>query len=286
MTSSPSLGRGLSALLPQSSFKEHTQEQKSDSGSVQIVSPSQVTAGRFQPRSYFDTEKLQNLAASIKKQGVLQPLLVRPLAQSVYLYEIVAGERRWQAAKLAKLKEIPVLICHLTDQEALEVALVENIQRTDLNAIEEAEGYKRLIEEFSYTQETLSKSVGKSRSHIANTLRLLNLPESLKAQIQKKALTAGHARALLKAHDPEALSQEVLDQGLSVRETEQRVTQGRENGLPKNSDKNPDLVYLEEELRQKLSAKVTLTEKKNSISLRVDFPSFEKLDHFIQTVCS
>lgn len=285
MTHSPSLGRGLSALLEKNSYRETGQKERSGSGEVVHISPAQLTGGKFQPRDTFDVEKLKELASSIQKSGILQPIIVRPLKQSVYAYEIVAGERRWQAAKLVGRETVPVLIHQLNDEEALEIALIENIQRADLNALEEAVGYKRLIEEFSYTQETVAKSVGKSRSQIANTLRLLNLPKSIQDHIRKKNLTAGHARALLGAENPEKLSQEIIDQNLSVREAERRAANKDRNYQKDSSSRDPDLIYLEGELRRHLLTNVNLIEREEGVLLQIDFPSFDRLDNFIQKIC-
>jgi len=174
---------------------------------------------RFQPRRTFDQDELKELAASIAEKGVLQPILVRP-AGARDAYEIIAGERRWRAAQLAKQHEIPVIIRTLTDNESLEIAIVENVQRTGLNAIEEAGGYQELMTRFAYTQEQLAEVIGKSRSHIANTLRLLRLPDSVKAMIAEGKLSAGHARALINTANPEQLAQEIVAGELNVRQAE------------------------------------------------------------------
>lgn len=286
MTGVPSLGRGLAALLETGAPELSKGTALKGKQGSQTVPIGQLTGGKFQPRNTFDTHLLEELASSIQKQGILQPILVRPLKQSVYPYEIVAGERRWQAAKMAGLQEIPVYVCSLTDQEALEVALVENIQRADLNALEEAEGYKRLSEEFGYTQEQIAKSVGKSRSQISNTLRLLTLPESIKHQVRQKNLSASHARALVGVEDPEKLGREIIDHDMSVRDLEKRLLimkKGQET--PPTPSKNPDISYLEAELTQHLKARVTLKEKGTGVALNVTFTSHEHLDSFIQKVC-
>src|SRR5262249_53948249 len=212
------LGRGLSALFGEESEDYATLDRLRQAKTVPI---DFVRAGRFQPRRNFDDAALDGLAESIREKGVLQPILVRRHPEEASAYEIIAGERRWRAAQRAQLHEIPVVIRELDNREALEVALVENVQRQDLTPLEEAEGYRRLIEEFSHTQEDLAKSVGKSRSHVANTMRLLGLPDPVKLHVEAGRLTAGHARALLNAQDAVMLADEVVRRGLNVRQTEQ-----------------------------------------------------------------
>lgn len=210
------LGRGLSALLDPTSSNEATQEDITPhSLPVDTIIP-----GKNQPRYSFSEEDLESLCLSIQEKGVLQPILVRRLLSQNGKYEIVAGERRWRAAQKAGLSEIPVILKDFTDREALEVGLLENIQRQDLNPIEEAEGYRRLAEEFNHTQESLSRTLGKSRSHIANTLRLLTLPKKIRDYLTEGKLSSSHARALVSADDPEKLADLILEQGLSVRQTE------------------------------------------------------------------
>ena len=193
------LGRGLNALLGEGESEEQSQN-------VKMVMLSDLEPSPFQPRRVFDEEAINDLVESIRTKGVLQPLIVRVKDGAENKYEIVGGERRWRASQLAGLTEIPVLIKQFTDKEALEVALIENLQRQDLNALEEAEGYRRLMDEFSNTQEELAKAVGKSRSHVANTMRLLGLPEKVKKYLETGKLTSGHARALLTAKEPEVLA--------------------------------------------------------------------------------
>ncbi|TAE82354.1 MAG: ParB/RepB/Spo0J family partition protein [Alphaproteobacteria bacterium] len=221
------LGKGLSALMAE----EYGQEAGVVVDRLGALPIDQITSGAYQPRTYFDQEALKELADSIRSNGVMQPILVRqlPEARNGALYEIVAGERRWRASKIAGLTEVPVIIKEIDDQKALEMALIENIQRQDLNAIEEADGYQQLMDGFGYTQEELSVVVGKSRSYIANMLRLLALPALVKGMLKSGEITAGHARALLKASDPEKLVQEIIRRGLNVRQTENIVKAG---GLP------------------------------------------------------
>ena len=227
-----------------------------------MVEVSRLAPGKYQPRTEFDEEALNSLAASIREKGVLQPLLVRRLGDK---YEIIAGERRWRAAKLAGLDKIPVIEKEFTDQEVLEVALVENLLRENLSAIEEAEGLQRLIEEFSHTQEALSQIVGKSRSHIANILRLLSLPERVKTMIKEGKLSAGHARALVGLDNAEALAKQIIEKGLSVRQVEDLVAklkEGRKPETKKTAAKDEDLAEIEKDLIKKLGLRIKITPSK------------------------
>ena len=211
------LGRGLDALLGEESEDYATLDRARSTKTVPVefIQPS-----RLQPRRNFDDDEMAALTKSIKEKGVLQPVLVRRNPENPTYYELIAGERRWRAAQAAQLHELPVVVKDLSDQEALEIALVENIQRMDLTPLEEAEGYRRLMEEFSHTQEKLAETVGRSRSQVANMLRLLNLPDAVKELLDSGDLTAGHGRALLNAKDPVALAREVVAKGLNVRQTE------------------------------------------------------------------
>ena len=210
----PRLGRGLAALLG-----EDPPAQAND-GSVQLLPLAILFPGPFQPRRQVDPGELAGLADSIREQGVLQPILVRPDAGAPGRYQIIAGERRWRAAQQPGLHDIPALVRSLTDPMAMAAALVENLQREDLNPIDEGEGYRRLIEDFALTQERVAESVGKSRSHIANTMRLLKLPQTVQSELRRGALSAGHARALLTHPDPARAAIAVIAQGLNVRQTE------------------------------------------------------------------
>jgi ParB family chromosome partitioning protein len=209
------LGRGLSALIGEEAVPTRGEARATHKLPVAFLRPN-----RFQPRKTFAAEDLHDLTESVREKGILQPILVRPLGADSY--EIVAGERRWRAAQLAKLHDVPVVVREMSDAEALELAIVENVQRADLNAIEEAAAYHELMDRFSYTQDRIAKEVGKSRSHVANTLRLLRLPESVKAMLRDGRLTAGHARTLLGADDPEARAREIVEGAINVREAEQR----------------------------------------------------------------
>lgn len=224
-TANKGLGKGLSALMGESYSQTMTSESNNVSSieknfGYQSLSTKLLHGGKFQPRTRFDEEYLNELADSIEKNGIMQPIIVRPSPKQQGSYEIIAGERRWRAAQLANLAQVPVIIRDVEDQLALELALVENIQRKDLTALEEASGYQRLMDEFGYTQETLARTVGKSRSHIANLLRLLDLPTEIKTLMDQDQLTMGHARALLTASNPVALAKQVVKEQLNVRQTE------------------------------------------------------------------
>ncbi|SCY26124.1 ParB/RepB/Spo0J family partition protein [Paracoccus tibetensis] len=221
-TAKRGLGRGLSALMAEIEVEPSPQADIAKPGRT-MLPIEQITANPNQPRRSFDPDALQELAASLKARGVLQPLIVRPHPEDPALFQIVAGERRWRAAQMAQLHELPVIIREFSDTEMLEVAIIENIQRADLNAIEEAASFKQLMERFGHTQEKLAEALNKSRSHIANLLRLLNLPDQVQDLVKEGKLTAGHARALVTAENPGQLARRVIEKGLSVRETESMV---------------------------------------------------------------
>ena len=279
------LGRGLSALLgeavTETAETDHTDRASRAPGTLPI---EHLHPGRFQPRRKFAEEDINALAASIREQGILQPILVRQDPDAPGSYEIVAGERRWRAAQAARLHEVPVIIRDLDDQGVLEIALVENIQRLDLGPLEEAEGYRRLIEEFSHTQEGLAKTIGKSRSHIANTLRLLNLSDRIKALLDDGALTAGHARALLNAADPDGLAATVVRQGLNVRQTEKLAQDDKAGGRQKKPRpaKDADTAALEKGLSNLLGLKVTIDFHGESGRLLISYRTLEQLDDLLQ----
>jgi ParB family chromosome partitioning protein len=277
-----SLGRGLSALFGEESEDYAALDRLRQAKTVPI---DFVRPGRFQPRRRFDDEALHALAASIREKGVLQPLLVRRHPDAANAYEIIAGERRWRAAQIAQLHELPVVIREFADDEALEIALVENIQRQDLTPLEEAEGYRRLMEEFSHTQEDLSKAVGKSRSHVANMLRLLGLPEAVKQHVEAGRLSAGHARALLNAGDPVGLAEQVIKRGLNVRATEKlaqsvKPTPGKTSG--KAQTKDADTAALERDLENMLGLKVTVSFAGRGGSLTIHYRTLEQLDDVLR----
>ncbi|MFN4088839.1 MAG: ParB/RepB/Spo0J family partition protein [Alphaproteobacteria bacterium] len=273
------LGRGLSALLGTGGDAATPDERPRPSRTVPV---DLLRPGTFQPRRRFDEEAIEALAQSIREKGVLQPILVRRPADGSDGYEIVAGERRWRASQRAQLHEVPVILRDLTDQDALEIALVENVQRESLSPIEEAEGYNRLIADFAYTQDQLAKTVGKSRSHIANTLRLLGLPGSVRELLEKGAISAGHARALLGAANPAVLAAQVVARGLSVRATE-RLAQGAKAlaaGRAPARAKTTDTVALERDLGDLLGLRVRINwdGKAGTVTLRfVDLDQFDGL---------
>jgi ParB family chromosome partitioning protein len=277
-----SLGRGLESLLGPLS-----ENLAPETLSVSHLPVYELRSGKYQPRHYFDDESMTSLVASIQEKGILQPILVRPTAQSITPYEIVAGERRWRAAQKAGLKEVPVVIKDMSDQEALEAALIENIQRHDLSPLEEAEGYRRLLEEFDYTQEELAKSLGKSRSHVANMMRLLSLPPAVQSLLDNKMLTVGHARALINCPKVEEVAQQVVRHNLNVRQTEnlvQRLNQeGESTSTPSyyDGEDNPDISLIAERLSDILSLPVQLQMKKNGGKVVIFFQGLSQLEALI-----
>ncbi|HUO92037.1 MAG TPA: ParB/RepB/Spo0J family partition protein [Rhizomicrobium sp.] len=233
---------------------------------------------RFQPRKTFAQEDLENLASSVKEKGVLQPILVRPIKGQTDAYEIVAGERRWRAAQMAKLHDVPVVVRDLNDIESLEFAIIENVQRADLNALEEAAAYQQLVDLYGYTQVQLAEEIGKSRSHIANTLRLLKLPDSVQAMIRDGQLTAGHARTLIGAADPEALAREIIESELNVREAEQRSKPSPKKGHDAR-EKDADTKALESSLSNMLGLKVHILDKgERGGEIKIVYKTLEQLD--------
>lgn len=276
------LGRGLSALLG-----EVEREQPVAGGGrpvgVQTVPVASIRPHPGQPRRQFNEAALDELAESIRTRGVIQPIVVRPNGAG---YQIVAGERRWRAAQRAQLHEVPVIIRDFSEAETLEVALIENIQREDLNAIEEAEAYKRLIQDYGHTQEALGRLVAKSRSHVANLLRLLDLPEKIRGAVAEGALTMGHARALITAADPELLAREVIEKGLSVRETEllarKARSRGRAAGVVEYKSANADIAALERQLGDMLGLKVRIAHGDAGGTVTLAYSSLDQLDLICQ----
>jgi ParB family chromosome partitioning protein len=252
-------------------------------GEQRLVPTADLKAGRLNPRKDFRDEELAELAESIRSKGLVQPIIVRPAAGG---YEIVAGERRWRAAQKAGLHTVPVIARDLTDKEVLELAIIENVQRADLNAIEEATGYRELIERFSYSQEALSDIIGKSRSHVANTLRLLKLPEAVQAMVQDGRMTAGHARALVGREDAEAIARRILDESLNVRQVEALVQDGGSSetessgGVRSTREKDADTRAFEKELSSVLGLKVEIKRGSGeSGNLVIKFGNFDQLDY-------
>ncbi len=295
-----SLGRGLSALMGEDYTKEFGELTRHGNAIIQLPL-GDLTSGKYQPRHFFDEQTLQELAESIRQNGVMQPILVRPLADKRHgaSYEIIAGERRWRASRLAGLLEVPVIIRDIEDRKALELALIENIQRQDLSALEESEGYQQLIDDFGYTQEELSSVVGKSRSHIANGLRLLALPEIVKSYLSSGEITAGHARALLQSSNAEEMVHEVVRRGLNVRQTENIARSGMA-GLASTlldqpakartekakiaifENKDPDIISMEENISEQIGLKVLINDKNNSGTVSIHYESLTELDAILR----
>ena len=252
------LGRGLSALFGDSQPKENTKVKNQ----INVVAIADLSRNPYQPRQIFKEEKLEELANSIKKNGIIQPIAVRPSKSNLGKYEIVAGERRWLAAQRAGLHEIPVTILDLSDVESLEVAIVENIQRDDLNPIEEAKGYKRLNEEFKYDHESISKLMSKSRSHISNTLRLLSLPSDVVAMLEEGTLTSGQARPLIGISNASSIAEEIVSKNYSARKVEYIVRNKKGGKIEKIIDTN--ILKTQDRLEKILGLKVNIINKKNN----------------------
>lgn len=267
------LGRGLTALLGGGAEDYAALEKPKTTRMVPI---DLIRPGRIQPRRRMDKGPIRQLAQSIAEKGVLQPILVRRHPDEAGAFEIVAGERRWRAAQMAQLHEMPVLVKELTDSDALEIALVENLQREDLSPLEEAQAYDRLMEEFSHTQEALSKAVGKSRSHVANMLRLLGLPGPVKDMLDRGELTAGHARALLRSPDPLGLARKVVARGLNVRQAE-KLARGP-NKPRRKATKDADTQAIERDLASLLGLKVEIMHRGEKGTLKLHYSSLEQLD--------
>ena len=251
---------------------------------IQSAAIDSLQPGRYQPRRYFDPGELDELAESLKNHGVIQPILVRKTVDGGADYEIIAGERRWRAAQLAQLHSVPILVHELTDSEALEIALVENLQRENLSPLEEADGYRRLMDEFSHTQEALGDLLGKSRSHVANMMRLLTLPNEIKTLVETGKLSAGHGRALLGADDPITLARDVIKKGLNVRQTEKLVKSANivTKPVPGKRVKDSNTVALEHDLAAFLGLKVTIDFKDPGGNLVISYDSLEQLDEILK----
>ena len=297
------LGRGLDALFQDQRKEEESFQPKMKRGeelareaASAAVAPQAVAGpqrrlavdklvpGKFQPRRYFEDEALDQLAESIATHGVLQPLLVRPLNNN--MFEIIAGERRWRAAQKAQVHEVPVVIQELGDQDALEIALIENLQREDLTAIEEADGYQRLMDEFGHTQDALARQLGKSRSHVANMLRLLKLPAPVQNLIQIGSISAGHARALVGAKDPGQLADLIISKGLSVRQIESLVQKSADGKLKpgrrkSRNEKDVDILALEELTSNKLGMRVTIDSDGGAGKLSIEYSTLDQLDDLL-----
>jgi len=276
------LGRGLAALFGDENEDYANLDKVRESKTVPI---DHVQPNPTQPRRHFDDDSLSDLVASIRQQGVIQPIVVRRIGDAPNTFEIVAGERRWRAAQRARLHEVPVTVKDLTDMESLEIALVENIHREDLSPLEEADGYRRLMEEFGHTQEVLAKALGKSRSHIANMTRLLSLPDEVKRMIEDGSLSAGHARALIGAADPVELAKIVVHKGLNVRQAEKLAQTDKPAAVPERrpaAPKDPNTAALENDLSSLLGMTVEIKQKRDGGTLSIRYQSLEQLDDVLQ----
>lgn len=277
------LGRGLAALIGDVGDETGVIERGRPQRRVPIT---HIKPSKANPRRSFREDDLEELTASVREKGVLQPLLVRRVPGEGESFEIIAGERRWRAAQRAGVHDAPIVVLDVTEREALEIAIVENVQRADLNAIDEAAGYEQLMTQFSYTQEDLARVIGKSRSHIANTLRLMKLPDAVKAHVADGALTAGHARALLALPDPEAAAKKVVAKGMSVREVEAMARAPEVKSLgraPKPTpEKDADVRAIESELTEALGLDVTLTPRGSGGELSIRFTTYDQLEMILR----
>jgi len=274
------LGRGLAALIGDAGDENSAIERARGQRRVPIEF---LRPNPRNPRRRFDDAELDELSASIRAKGILQPILVRTVTGTPDAYEIIAGERRWRAAQRAGLHDVPVLLLEIGDKEALEIAIIENVQRADLNPLEEAIGYDSLIGQFSYAQADLARIVGKSRSHIANTLRLMKLPESVKRHLAEGRLTAGHARALLGSDNPEALAKAIIEKGLNVRDVEalagaQAEARGKTSKRRPRGSKSADVRALERRLSEILGLQVEINHRASGGDLRIRYKTLEQLD--------
>ena len=281
MNEKPSrLGRGLAALIGDMTPIDSARLADSGTGSKRLPVEF-IIANRANPRRDFDADQLEELTNSIREKGVMQPLLVRP-TEDPNIFEIIAGERRWRASQRAGLHDVPVIIREVDDREALELAIIENVQRVDLNPLEEAMGYGQLIEQFDYTQNDLASVIGKSRSHVANTLRLLKLPLDVREMLARGELTAGHARTLITVDDPSAVARQIASGGLSVREAEalsqQRGAVGRKKPANENQPRDADMIALEKRLSDALGLSVAINHQENGGKLEIRYKTLEQLD--------
>jgi ParB family chromosome partitioning protein len=284
------LGRGLSALFGDGDASYQAKPIQPVTAAKPMAAPTVPIAwlqpGAFQPRRYFDEQALKELADSVRERGILEPLLVRPIPGAKDAYEIIAGERRWRAAQLVGLHEAPVIVRELSDREALEFGLIENIQRQDLSPLEEAEGYQRLLSEFAYTQDNLAKIIGKSRPHITNMLRILTLPPRVKQMITDGDLSLGHARAIVTARDPVALAEIIIAKAMTVRQAEalaKRTSDAPEIHKRKaKTQQDADVLLLEKELERVIGLKVRIETKGKSGSLTLYYHDLDQLDEIIK----
>ena len=269
------LGRGLSSLLGDTTKKIETNK----------ISIKDLTRNKFQPRKHFGKEGLEELTDSIKKQGVIQPIVVRPNKKLEGKYEIIAGERRWLASQNAGLHEVPAVILDVDDVKSLEFAIVENVQRQDLNPIDEARGYQRLVDEFNYNQEKLSEFIGKSRSYIANSLRLLGLPSEIILMVEKGDLTAGHARSLIGLNNSVNIAKKIIEKKLSVRQSEVLARQFRDKKFKLISKKDSNILDLQKDLEEKTGLSVSINNKKNNSGIiSFEYHDLNQLDNLINVI--
>ena len=280
------LGRGLAALIGEMAAETSVDRPRGQRRLPTIA----LRPNPRNPRRAFSNEELDELVASLRERGIIQPIIARPVSGVSDVYEIIAGERRWRAAQRAGLHEVPVVIVEATDAEALQLAIIENVQRADLNPLEEAEGYRALMEEFGNSQDEIAKIIGKSRSHVANTLRLLKLPETIKSYIHAGKLSAGHARMLVGQPDAERLAEEIVARGLNVRQVESLARESTERGgktrgvraLRRDGRKNASLVALEKRISDALGLVVSIDEGKRGGVLTIRYRSLDQLDNVLR----
>jgi ParB family chromosome partitioning protein len=280
------LGRGLAALIGDMAAETSVDRPRGQ----RRLPTAAVRPNPRNPRRAFPNAELDELVASLRERGIIQPIVARPVQGAADVYEIIAGERRWRAAQRAGLHEVPVVIIEATDAEALQLAIIENVQRADLNPLEEAEGYRALIEEFGNSQDEIAKIVGKSRSHVANTLRLLKLPETIKSYIHSGKLFAGHARMLIGQPDAERLAEEIVTHGLNVRQVESLAREAAERGgksrgaraVRRGAGKNANLVALEKRISDALGLAVSINEAKRGGVLTIRYRSLDQLDDVLR----
>ena len=278
-TTKKGLGRGLSSLMGDT---ETVQTKNSNVGQETKIPIANLKPSPSQPRRLFNKNSINELADSIKAKGLVQPLVVRPSPSDSNSYEIIAGERRWRAAQIAQLHEVPVVIRNFNDTEALEIAIIENVQRSDLSPIEEAAGYKRLIENHGHTQEDLSGIVGKSRSHIANIIRLLSLPQSIQDMITEGKISSGHARAIMNSAFPEQLAEKIINENLSVRDAE-NLAKDKKGIIKQLKLKDPDTIDLENKISEKLGLTININHKgKKGGSIKIDYKTLDQLEMITQ----
>jgi len=280
------LGRGLASLIGDVGNESSAEQRPQGQRRIPTVA---LRPNVRNPRRVFANDELDELAASLRERGIIQPIVVRPVRGIADSYEIIAGERRWRAAQRAGLHEVPVVVIEATDAEALQLAIVENVQRSDLNPLEEAEGYRALIRDFSYSQDDVARMVGKSRSHVANILRLQTLPDRVRAHILSGRLSAGHARALVGHHDAERLADEIVANGLNVRQVEEIARQqstraGKGSGKSRKSspDKSTDTVALEKQLANALGLVVSIDHRGEGGVLSIRYRNLEQLDELTE----